>query len=137
MFEKLENNFTGESLGFADDLVLIIENVEEIKPTIKKAILEFEKLGLKLNLKKCAIVEWWKSKKGLKNEVEQKEPIEGIEFKKFYKYLGIEMSKPDEIKEYIKRVDRKAWLLRSRFSKTIEKGSMKLRIMLFKVFLEP
>ena len=58
MFEKLENNFTGESLGFADDLVLIIENVEEIKPTIKNAISEFEKLGLKLNLKKCAIVEW-------------------------------------------------------------------------------
>jgi len=38
MFEKLQNNFTGEVLGFADDLVLIIENIEEVSPTIKKAI---------------------------------------------------------------------------------------------------
>jgi len=133
MFEKLEKNFTGEVLGFADDLVLIVENIEELQPTIWKAIWDFEDLGLKLNLKKCAIVQWWKSSKGLKNEwkCEEKKPIEGIEFKNFYKYLGIEMSKPDDIKEYIKRVDRKAWLLRSRFSKTLEKGSVKLKIMLF------
>ena len=72
-----------------------------------------------------------------KNVVEQKEPIEGIEFRKSYKYLGVEMSKPDEVKEYIRKVDRKAWLLWSRFSKTLEKGSVKLKIMLFKVFLEP
>jgi len=69
--------------------------------------------------------------------MEERAPIEGIEFRKSYKYLGIEMSKPDDIKEYIRRVDRKAWLLRSRFSKTLEKGSVKLKIMLFKIFLEP
>ena len=89
MFEKLQKNFTGEVLGFADDLVLIIENIEEVSPTIKKAIWDFEEMGLKLNLKKCAIVEWTKSKRGLKNEIEEKEPINGIEFRKSYKYLGI------------------------------------------------
>ena len=68
--------------------------------------------------------------------MEQKEPIEGIEFRKSYKYLGIEMSKPDEVKEYIRKVDRKAWLLWSRFGKTLEKRSVKIKIMLFKVFLE-
>ena len=47
-------------------MVLIVENIEELQPTIRKAIWDFEELGLKLNLKKCAIVEWWKSKKGLK-----------------------------------------------------------------------
>ena len=87
--KSLKKKITGEVLVFADDLVLIVENIEELQPTIRKAIWDFEELGLKLNLKKCAIVEWWKSKKGLKNEVEQKEPIEGIEFRKSYKYLGI------------------------------------------------
>ena len=38
IFEKLEKKFTGEMLGFADDMVLIVENIEELQPTIRKAI---------------------------------------------------------------------------------------------------
>ncbi len=126
------------TLAYADDMILMAENPEEMKGMLRCLEKYLKRYKLELNVKKSKMQIFKKGGKPAKAEKwlwKQQE----IEIVKTYKYLGYMMQADGGCAEQVKYVKQKAraamgavWGLGERWLK----GELKLRMKLFKVIIE-
>lgn len=118
---------------YADDLVIVVDNRNELKRCIQVIKTWDKRLGMKMNEKKSAILHMsWK-----RIDDEAGLMFEGIKILDKYKFLGAHINRMLDLDDYIKYVNAKVCFVTSRMAKVRNLRRIKLNINLFKVFIGP
>ena len=123
---------TENDLFYADDLALILENIQlhRVIPALKKVAAE---IGLKLNEKKSGIMNILTGRK----KASTLSVIQGIPTVQEYKYLGFLFGKNFSPISHYKKLDKKLWMIHSKVNWVIKNWQIDQRRLYFSALIRP